>query len=295
MTERELETVIDVAERTAETIEYHDVASPGRRWTVGEAQVLGQAFGDGLLLVATFSPAYTDDVMFGVGAAAIAEATRGDVSEVMLVDAHNCNDGIEGVADLGHVTSGSRRAYELVKAAREAGETLEADARAPMHLGTAWDPTAWTPEEGIGELGVRVAVVEVADTTTGYVLIDGNNMDPGLREAIVDRVATVDELEVMTTDNHAVTRVNPENQVGSSIDTDVLLELIDGLVEEAIADLEPVEAGMASADATVTVFGNDRTETLASHANAVISMGAPLTAAVVALVTGISVLVFFFA
>jgi putative membrane protein len=52
---------------------------------------------------------------------------------------------------------------------------------------------------------------------------------------------------------------------------------------------------MASERAEVTVFGNDRTETLASHANAVISMGAALAAMVVLAAMAISVLIFFLA
>jgi putative membrane protein len=43
----------------------------------------------------------------------------------------------------------------------------------------------------------------------------------------------------------------------------------------------------------VTVFGNDRTETLASHANAMISMGGALAAAFILAVTAVSALVFF--
>jgi putative membrane protein len=49
---------------------------------------------------------------------------------------------------------------------------------------------------------------------------------------------------------------------------------------------------MASERAAVTVFGNDRTETLASHANAMISMGATLAAAVIVAVLTISLFLF---
>jgi putative membrane protein len=52
---------------------------------------------------------------------------------------------------------------------------------------------------------------------------------------------------------------------------------------------------MASEHAEVTVFGNDRTETLASHANAMISMGSALAAAVILAVLTISALLFFLA
>lgn len=64
------------------------------------------------------------------------------------------------------------------------------------------------------------------------------------------------------------------------------------LLEKAIADLEPVEAGMVTKRAEVTVFGNNRTETLASHANAMIQMGGALAAAFAVSVIAVSVLLF---
>jgi putative membrane protein len=42
------------------------------------------------------------------------------------------------------------------------------------------------------------------------------------------------------------------------------------------------------------VFGNDRTETLASHANAMVSMGGAFAAAVILSVLAVSGLLFFF-
>jgi len=83
----------------------------------------------------------------------------------------------------------------------------------------------------------------------------------------------------MTTDTHIVNTVEAVNQVGGAIPDDELIALIDELVDAAIDDLEPVEAGMASETAEVTVFGNDRTEMLASTANAVVSLGGALAAA----------------
>jgi len=45
----------------------------------------------------------------------------------------------------------------------------------------------------------------------------------------------------------------------------------------------------------VTVFGNDRTETLASHANAMVAMGGALAVSVVLLSVVLSVLIFLLA
>jgi putative membrane protein len=52
---------------------------------------------------------------------------------------------------------------------------------------------------------------------------------------------------------------------------------------------------MASDRAEVTIFGNDRTETLASHANAVIAMGGALAGALIVASVAISIVIFFLA
>ncbi|WP_227375435.1 DUF2070 family protein [Haladaptatus halobius] len=293
VTEREVDTILETAEAAYQRIEYSDSASRSVRTQEGDAKLVGQGFGDDALLVATYSPEFADDVEYAVGLAAAAEARSSGVDDVMLVDAHNCNNGLQG-EDLGHVYPGSERSFQMIQAARTAATELGAAARGRPKLGVAWDETSWTPADGIGPLGIRVAVVEVAGQQTAYVLVDGNNMEPGLRDRIVAAVGT-DEVEVMTTDTHVVNMVESSNQVGGAIDHDELIDLVDRLVEDAAADLEPVEAGMESEYADVTVFGNDRTETLASHANAVIAMGGALAGAVILAVTAISILIFFLA
>ena len=293
VTAREVDAVIEAAGRAHERIEYQDRASSSRRVRSGEASVLGQAFGDDLLLVATFAPGFADDVMYGVGLSAAAEARGGNFENVLLADAHNSNDGISDMEDLGHVHTGSERAFDLMAAGREAGGELAQTSQQPFRLGVAWDRTPWTPEEGIASLGIRVAVVEVGRQRTAYVLVDGNNMEPGLRDRVVDAVEAVDEMEVMTTDNHAVTATKAENQVGAEIPQDEFVERVVAAVDSAVDDLEPVEGGMAVEHAEVTVFGSDRTESLASHANAVLSMGGGLVAAVVLAAMAISLLIFF--
>ena len=294
-TERELDTVIETAERAAERIEYGLQATPAIRAESGESKLLAQAFDDGLLMVGTYSPGFADDVMFGVGMSAMAEARAGGFEDVLLVDAHNCNDGIEGVEDLGHVYPGSQRAFDLMAATRDGSDRLADTPQGSLRLGTAWEKTSWTPEEGIGPQGIRVAVTEVDNQSAAFVLVDGNNMEPGLRDRIVAELDAVEHAEVMTTDNHVVNRVKSENQVGAAISQDELVERIRTLTDEAIDDLEPVEAGMATERAHVTVFGSDRTETLASHANAMISMGGALAGTVILAAVAISVLIFFLA
>mgnify|MGYP000524838343 CR=1 FL=1 len=293
VTEREVDTILSAAETAFQRLEYTDQATPGRRVQQGDASLLGQAVGDDALLVSTFAPGFADDVEYAVGLSTASEARAGSLDDVMLVDAHNSNNGLEG-PDLGHVVPGSQRSFDMIDGAGRLGEELAAADRGSLRCGVAWDETPWEPQDGIGPLGIRVAVFEVADVRTAYVLIDGNNMEPGLRDEVVDALDGVDDAEVMTTDTHIVNTVEAENQVGQAIPDEELLALIADLTEQAIADLEPVEAGMASEKATVTVFGNDRTETLASTANAVVSLGGALAITFLLTILTVSIGIFLF-
>jgi putative membrane protein len=291
VTEREVEAICGAAESAYQRIEYGETATRGVQIEEGTATLTGQAIGDDALVVNTFSPTPADDVEYAVGLSAVSEARSGGLDDVLLVDAHNCNDGLEG-DDLGHIVPGSERSFDLLHGAGRLGERLDRMTQHPLRMGVAWEETPWEPEEGIGPLGVRVAVLEAGGHETAYVLVDGNNMEPGLRETLVGAVDGVDCIEVMTSDTHVVNTVEAENQVGDKIPDEELVAVVADLVERARADLEPVEAGMESERVEVTVFGNDRTETLASHANAMVSMGGALAGVFVLAVLSVSILVF---
>jgi len=291
VTEREVETLIDAADRAHDRIEYARTTTAGHRVEAGDATVTGQAIGDDLFSTVTFAPEFADDIEFGVGLSAIAGA-RTSHEDVMLADAHNCNDGLTG-PDLGHVVPGSERSFDLIEGVERLADRLADASQARFELGTAHDVTPWGVEDGIGSLGIRVALFRVDGHTTAYVLIDGNNMVPGLRDRILAEIDGVDLLEVLTTDTHTVNTIDAENPVGGSIPEDELIAVIDDLLAQARDDLEPVEAGMATERAEVTVFGNDRTEMLASTANAVVTLGAPLAGAFIVVVLAVSVLLFF--
>jgi putative membrane protein len=291
VTSGEVETICETAANAYDRIEYGETATQGARVREGDATLTGHAFGEDALVVNTFAPTHADDVEYAVGLSAVSEARSGGLEDVLLVDAHNCNDGLEG-EDLGHIVPGSERSFDLIHGAGRLAERLSGMKQHPLKLGTAWEQTDWEPEDGVGPLGIRVAVLEAGGHTTAYVLVDGNNMEPGLRDYIVGQVDAVDAVEVMTSDTHIVNTVEAENQVGQAIPDEDLLAVIEDLVGRAVADLEPVEAGMASERAEVTVFGNDRTETLASHANAMVSMGFAMAGVFILAVVSVSVLLF---
>ncbi len=285
VSQADVSALLEAAERAGDRIVYASSATPSVRAVAGDAKLLGQAFGDGVLLVSTFAPKLTDDIDYGIGLAAASEARASGLDDVLFVDAHNCNDGVT-VEGEKHAPPGSERSFELLSLVGETAAKLAAAERTSVRLGVATDPTPWSIEDGIGPLGIRVAVVAVGEQTTAYVLIDGNNMELGLRERVIESLDSVDAAEVMTTDTHVVNRVNSTKQVGEDFSGDELVDLIDALVDDAIADLESVEVGTATERAEVTVFGTGRTEAFASH-----GVGVLLFASVFAVCVGTAVTV----
>jgi len=297
VTHGEVDAILAAVDRVMDRLSYTDTATRSARVESGEVTILGQAFGADALLMSSFAPAFADDVDFGVGLSAAAEARRTGLDRVLIVDAHNSNHGVSD-HPIEHVTPGSPRGFDLISAAGLLGDRLSAADQDSLAVGVGWDRTPWTPSEGIGPLGIRTMVVAVDGQRTGYTLIDGNNMDPGLRDHLRDRLldtTDLDEYEIATTDTHVVNTVTANNQVGSALDHDRLASVIMGTVSAAEADIEPVSVGVGVEQATVTVFGNDRTETLASHANAVITMGGALAVSVIIAATAVSMLLFLFA
>lgn len=291
VTQSEVDRICKTVDEAIDDIEYTDRASKGKRITNGEATMTGHAFGDDAMLVNTFAPGCADDIEFSVGLSAASKAQASGLDDVLIADAHNSNDGLEG-GDLGHIVPGSKRSFDLIHGAEELGEHLQREEQKPLQLGVAWDETPWEPEDGFGPLGIRVSVIQVGSHRTAYILFDGNNMEPGLRDRLVDTIDAVDVAEVMTSDTHVVNTVEAENQVGGNIPEDELVPIVQSLVSEAIDDIEPVKAGMTTERTEVIVFGNDRTETLASHANAMIPMATGLAIAFVFSVISVSTLLF---
>ena len=293
-TAREVGSIISVVKRASDDVKLYGKASWSVREKVGEAEIVGQMFGDSAMLVVTYSPGCADDIDYAVGLSAMAEARGQGLKNVMLIDAHNCNNGTVG-GELGHITPGSQRSFDLFEAAKQISKKLVQEDQYSFELGVAWDRTKWEILEGMGPLGIRVAVIKMDGQETAYVQIDGNNMDPGLRDRIIEENELVDEIEIITTDTHIVNTIDAVNQIGQRIPHNELIEKIQELIKEAKEDCEPISAGMASRRTTVTVFGNDMTETLASHANAMISMGGALAAAMIIATISISILMFLFA
>lgn len=247
------------------------------RYRCGSVDVLAQAFGDTILLVATRSPEVTEDLDFSIGFAIMKSGLR-YYGHVGFADAHNCMSSLEP-----GVSPATELAMEYIGAGETALAATAEKERRPFSAGYAERALPFSRQQGFGDLGVQVLVIETGGQTTAYVLFDGNNMETGVRDELRKRLlAHVGECEILTTDTHVVNTVSGKNQVGLVIKTDEFYPMAEETVLAALADCAPARsAGTTAWCRDITIFGSQRISQIASTVNGM--MGFMLPVAVVIL------------
>ena len=130
-------------------------------------------------------------------------------------------------------------------------------------------------EEGIGESGLKVMVIDVSGQRTAYVLFDSNNMEIGFRQEIIDATKDldIDEIEVMTTDTHTVNTLSRGyNPVGIEKRPEII-EYVIKCIKIAIDDLEDVEVGTGNKKIkNLNTFGPKNSTELISTISSVVAV-----------------------
>ena len=233
---KEIVKIENVVKNTLKNMSYSSKASKFVRVQSGNAKIGAQYFQNDPLLLATMAPEGFDDMDFGIGLAIINQAKASTGAEkVILVECHNAFKG-EG----GRILPGNKEVFELMAAAEKLPKS---ETQENVRVGCAGDPMdEVSKEEGVGESGIKVMVVEVGDQKTGYILLDSNNMIIGFREKIIEQVQKLglDEVEVMTTDTHFVNALSGgHNPVGNK-KSEIILQKVNEITTNAINDLEDV-------------------------------------------------------
>lgn len=219
-----------------------------------------QPIGDGVLAIHAPSPSRWDDVDVGIGALADDAARDAGAGNVLVADAHHCTE--PGTRS---VRVPMARADEIVEATGQATAKALDGEPGPLGVGLAWQ-RGFDLDEGVGPAGVACLVVEAGDHRTAYLVIDGNNAVPGLRETVRDRLLDqVDEAEIATTDTHIVNLgLDGFNPVGRSVPASTWADLAAELVEEATEDLSAASASYAETKVRIRAFGAGTADRIAT-------------------------------
>jgi putative membrane protein len=239
----------------------HASASPFVCVTEGVATASCQIFGDIVLLSFSLAPKTTEDLPQELGRLVGEEAKKYGLKHAMVVNAHNCLDVVVDTDE--HVE-------ELARVASKCLEQATQLSRKPFRVGAATVfPKEFTLKQGMGTGGITAIVVEVEKQKAAYIVIDGNNMVPHLREKILAALTSLGfaQSEVFTTDTHAVSALSTGSRgyhpVGEVIDHNGLIRYIEKAAKKAIADLDYAKAGCVEfVVQQVRVIGEERLDAI---------------------------------
>ena len=272
-TTEEVRKVAEAVRRAVSSAAFGARVGRSCRATYGRATALAQAFGDIVLIVASFAPQPTDDIDSATGHAAVQEARILGARDAIFVDAHNCLE-----PGVGLTLFGSQRSHEIIEAAKAATQAALKAPQDAVRVGYGTRRGFGTPDQGIGARGIETLVIETGGQRTAYVLFDGNNMVPGIRDAIRARIAgLVPESEAMTTDNHSVNlTMDGFNAVGAVLDDTTILAEAEAAVREAVDNLEAAEAAAYSVEIPeFRVFGPQSAARLTTTINSTMAVLRP--------------------
>ncbi len=203
-----------------------------------------QAFNNDLFTTVSFSPHPTEDIEAPIGEIISEQADRLGFSEIGFIDSHNCVK--KGCSEVYYP---SKRYKRIIDRVEEIFEAVPRKNQYQIEMGIA-SKKDYDKHRGIAGEGIKVAALKVGKQLSAQILIDGNNMVRGLREEIQEEISDlVDISEVHTTDSHEVnTLIRDYNPVGKNMKHRDIIEDVRSLVEEAIDDLESVEAGVSKGE-----------------------------------------------
>ncbi|MEM3672638.1 MAG: DUF2070 family protein [Candidatus Bathyarchaeia archaeon] len=215
-------------------------ATPFVKISIGFATACCQIFGKTAFLAFTLAPKTTEDLPQELGQFMRQEAEKHGLSCV-VVNAHN---SIDSALDMQEVLG---RLKDVGAKCLEKAASLK---RSPVRVGAATIiPDEFSLKDGMGPGGITAIVTEVEGMKTVYVVIDGNNMQSGLREKILLALRSIgfDEGEILTTDTHAVSAVVLKGRgyhpIGEVMDHEKLIDYIKKASLLAMENLEDCKTG----------------------------------------------------
>ena len=230
-----------------------------------------QLLGNVVVVVVSQAPAPTDDIAYSVGDRIVREIQHEGGPPIEVIDAHNSY--VEGQGDVLYGTPTAEKIVADAKAAVRAA--LDAAADGPIEVGVSARGGYDTKEHGIGPQGMRALVIRAGGKTSGYLLIDANNLVVGMRASIVAELERlVDSAEVLTTDNHVVHEVDGTiNALGERYPAAAIARDGVEVMRAALAELRPTEVRYGSKEIpAVNVLGPGYTARLLTSLGDTMSM-----------------------
>jgi putative membrane protein len=266
---KEIDKIESTVKSGLEEIKYSSYASHFNRYSNEKANIGIQFFDNKSMMLATFAPHGSDDIEFGIGLSLMIKGNSTfNLDDSLVVDCHNSFD-----EESGRILPGHSEMFQLLDTVDKIKKSEEVEG---IKVGCSQDLMSdLNKTNGVGDDGVKVMVIEVADQKTAYILFDSNNMLRGFREKIMDSVKDLDldEVEVMTTDTHSVNTLSSGyNPIGIT-KQDEIIEYTKTCCIKAIDDLEEVEAGVKTKRIIgINTLGSNNSTELVSTISSIIAV-----------------------
>ncbi|MFX1520461.1 MAG: DUF2070 family protein [Promethearchaeota archaeon] len=243
VSQRENEKVLSqIKNLLTKNISFQSSATPFVRIIGEEFQISCQKFNEKIVLIVTRSPKTMEDISLEVSLSLIDAMKNRFGTEITVIDGHNCLG-----EDSPYIVPGSKLANQLLIDGETAIERIQEKKSSELKIATHRVSPDIRKEEGMGECGIAVLLVEVAGQRTAYVLFDSNNMIVGLREKIIQNIKEIDEIEIMTSDTHTVNALGPSRSgyhpIGEVTDHQKVIAYVQEGIKQASKNLEKVEVG----------------------------------------------------
>ncbi|RLE52717.1 MAG: hypothetical protein DRJ33_02995 [Candidatus Methanomethylicota archaeon] len=255
-TSKEAESLVDeVVERFKQLNTTPAKASKAIRLKNGKTTVTAQKLNNTSLVLITRSPHPSEDLPAELEKIVFSRLEPLKTGDVVLVDAHNC---IEGVSE----EIPQQNLEEISNAVLEAVKTLTDMEQSSLEVGFSWrslDP--YLEEHGIGKGGLTAAVFKTREELFALIAYDANNMFKGVREELLREIEQkVDIAEVTTTDVHTTSVLKPGEgyyPLGKVIPLDYIKQKTIEALEEAKQNISPAELAHEEVKVKVKVLGEN--------------------------------------
>jgi len=241
--DKQLESLTPTAEK----------ASPSIRVKLGKTTITAQTLTPAHLVFITRSPHPSEDLPAELEKTILSRLEQLKVSDVVLVDAHNC---IERTAD----ELPLENPEEIVEAVEKAIEKLKTTTPTQLEAGFAWKSLEpYGEEHGIGAGGITAIVLKTGEDSAALITYDANNMLKGMREKLLEHLEEeVKMAEVTTTDVHTTSALKPGEgyyPLGEAIPIEHLKQKTIEALKEAKQKLSPAKIAYKKVEAEVKVLG----------------------------------------
>ena len=223
---------------------------------IGEASVVGIAFGNSAIVMLSMAPKGMEDIPEVVGMEIRRHGQQIGIRHTLVIDSHNA---------MGDVLSANDR-NNLIMAGRQCLDRLKNAAQHEFNVGFAnsidLNPGSLSVED-LGQAGLAVVLLEIRNKRFILGWADSNNMERCLREEIINKLNSegTEVIELCTSDTHSTSGKRTREgyfSLGNISDHSKIASIFFEISREAIKTCAKSSFELLLAKSNIKVMGNDQ-------------------------------------